>query len=220
MRWPRGPATAQNVQVPSFSHFAVFVPAALALLLIPGPAVLYVVTRSVQQGRRAGLLSVAGLHTGTLLHIGAAAVGLSALLARSAVIFSIVKYAGAAYLVLLGVTTLRRGDASEPVAEPRRSNRRVFAQGFVVEVLNPKVALFFVAFLPQFVDPSRGHIAMQIVAFGVTYLALGLVTDSLYALVGSQLAGRMRASRKARRRQRFATGAILIGLGGVAAAAK
>ncbi|MDT7538350.1 MAG: hypothetical protein QOI82_1935, partial [Actinomycetota bacterium] len=103
------------MQVPSFSHFAVFVPAALALLLIPGPAVLYVVTRSVQQGRRAGLLSVAGLHTGTLLHIGAAAVGLSALLARSAVIFSIVKYAGAAYLVLLGVTTLRRGDASEPV---------------------------------------------------------------------------------------------------------
>ena len=206
--------------MPTFSHFALFVPAALVLLLIPGPAVLYVVTRSVQQGRRAGLLSVAGLHTGTLLHITAAAVGLSALLARSAVIFSIVKYAGAAYLVMLGIATLRHADAAEIAAAPRRSNRRVFAQGFIGEVLNPKVALFFVAFLPQFVDSSRGDIATQIVAFGLTYLVLGLVTDSGYALVGSRLAIRLRESRRARRGQRYATGTIFIGLGVVAGAAR
>ena len=206
--------------MPTLSHFALFIPAAVLLLIIPGPAVLYVVTRSVQQGRRAGLLSVAGLHTGTLVHITAAAVGLSALLARSAVVFSIVKYAGAAYLVFLGIATLRRADAAEVAVEARRSNRRVFAQGFIVEVLNPKVALFFVAFLPQFVDPARGHIAAQIVAFGLTYLALGLVTDSLYALVGARLAARLRASRRARRRQRYVTGTIFLGLGVVAGAAR
>jgi threonine/homoserine/homoserine lactone efflux protein len=202
--------------MPAASRVALFVPAAVALLLVPGPAVLYVVSRSMQQGRRAGLISVAGLHTGTLVHIAAAAGGLSALLVRSALLFSVVKYAGAAYLVVIGIGTLRRKDEpTETVGSPR-SARRLYSQGFVVNVLNPKTALFFFAFLPQFTDVDRGHVPLQMTVFGLAFLVLGLTTDSLYAVLGARVGGRLRTSERLRRRQRYATGGVLIGLGAVA----
>ena len=143
-------------------RYALFVVAALALLVVPGPAVLYIVTRSIHQGRRAGLVSVLGIHLGTLVHIAAATAGLSALLLSSATAFYVVKYAGAAYLIGLGLFTLlsRKGEAEIALGGERRL-RRVFAQGVVVNVLNPKTALFFLAFLPQFVDPGHGHATLR-----------------------------------------------------------
>ncbi|MEP7054444.1 MAG: LysE family translocator [Actinomycetota bacterium] len=199
--------------MPTASRFALFVPTALTLLLIPGPAVLYIVTRSVQQGRRAGLASVAGIHTATLVHIAAAAAGVSALLVRSAVLFSIVKYAGAAYLFVLGVATLRRHGFEAPAAPVRRPARQLYMQGFVVNVLNPKTALFFLAFLPQFVDVGRSHVARQMTLLGLTFLLLGAATDSTYAVLAARIGGRLSVNSRLRRRQQLATGGVLIGLG-------
>lgn len=201
-------------------RLALFAVAALALLLVPGPAVLYVVTRSIHQGRRAGLVSVLGIHLGTLVHITAATVGLSALLVSSATAFSVVKYAGAAYLIGLGLWTIfaRTADADVVLGGERRL-RRVFAQGVVVNVLNPKTALFFLAFLPQFVDPSRGHATLQIALLGVTFAALGMVTDSLWALVAGTMGEKLRGSRRFAKSQRYVSGTVFVGLGVVTALA-
>jgi threonine/homoserine/homoserine lactone efflux protein len=203
--------------MPDPTRLALFVPAALALLVVPGPAVLYVVTRSIQQGRRAGLVSVLGLHTATLVHIAAAAAGLSALLVRSAIAYSIVKYAGAAYLVFLGIRALRSGD--DPVEQVRvpATTRRLYVEGFVVNLLNPKTALFFFAFLPQFVDVHRGRVPMQMAILGLLFAFLGLCSDSAYAVLAARLGRRFAASPRFRRRQRRATAGILIGLGATAA---
>ena len=147
--------------IPNPPAIGLFVVAALALLLVPGPAVIYVVARSIHQGRRAGLVSVLGIHVGTLAHIAAATLGLSALVVSSAVAFTAVKIAGAAYLIGLGLWTLFSGRAETEVAlGGERNLRRAFAQGIVVNVLNPKTALFFLAFLPQFVDPNAPHPAL------------------------------------------------------------
>lgn len=205
--------------MPTLSTLGLFSVAALALLVIPGPAVLYVVTRSVEQGRRAGLVSVLGLHTGTLVHIAAAATGLSALLLASATLFDVVKLAGAAYLVCIGVSRLvRRVGPAERITE-RASLRRVYGQGFVVNVLNPKTALFFVAFFPQFVAPERGPVAVQILVLGAVFVLLGLCSDSAYALVAGTIGGRlrMRARARADRPRRQWSGLVLIALGLVAA---
>ena len=152
-----------------------FVGAALVLLLIPGPVVLYIVGRSVEHGRRAGLVSIGGIHAATLVHVAAAALGLSAVLASSALAFGVVKYAGAAYLIWHGLRKIfGRGEAAE--APPRAGNaamRRLFRDGFVVNLLNPKTAIFFLAFLPQFVEPGRGHVAMQVAVLGLLFTALG-----------------------------------------------
>ena len=202
---------------PELSTIELFAVASVALLLIPGPAVLYIVTQSAEQGRSAGLASVAGIHIGTLVHILAAAIGLSALILASAVAFSVVKFAGAAYLVYLGVRKLlERGSASD--AEPPRAPlRRVFARGAVVNVLNPKTALFFLAFLPQFVDTDRGAVWSQVVVLGLVFVALGLVSDSVYALVGDAVGSLLRRRATAMRR---VSGTIYIGLGAVAAFAR
>lgn len=203
--------------MPTWSTLGVFAVAALALLVIPGPAVLYVVTRSVEQGRRAGLVSVLGLHTGTLVHIAAAATGLSALLLASATLFEVVKLAGVAYLVFLGVSRLvRRVVPAERTVE-RASLRRIYGQGFVVNVLNPKTALFFVAFFPQFVASGRGPVAVQILVLGVVFILLGLCSDSTYALVAGTVGGRLRARTHERAPRRQWSGIVLIGLGLVAA---
>jgi threonine/homoserine/homoserine lactone efflux protein len=139
--------------MPSPEVFAAFAVASLALLIVPGPSVLYIVTRSMDQGRAAGLVSVLGIHTGSIVHVAAAALGLSAILASSALSFGIVKYAGAAYLIWLGIRTIReRGEERPGVSGREHSLRRIYAQGVVVNVLNPKTALFFLAFLPQFID--------------------------------------------------------------------
>jgi threonine/homoserine/homoserine lactone efflux protein len=194
-----------------------FAVASIALLLIPGPAVLYVVTQSAEQGRSAGLASVAGIHIGTFVHIVAAAVGLSALILASAVAFSAVKFAGAAYLVYLGIRKLLERSASDET-EPRHAPlRTVFARGAIVNVLNPKTALFFLAFLPQFVDTDRGAVWSQVVALGLVFVALGLVSDSAYAIAGDAAGSLLRRRANAMRR---ISGTIYVGLGTVAAFAR
>jgi threonine/homoserine/homoserine lactone efflux protein len=213
--------------VPSASTLTVFAAATLALLLIPGPAVLYVVTRSVEHGRRVGLASVLGVHVGTSVHVTAAALGLSALLVSSAAAFSVVKYAGAAYLILVGVRRLLtapvagQSGVSEAAgaAGAAGAPRRAFAQGVVVNVLNPKTALFFLAFLPQFLDPARGPLVPQVLVLGATFIALGLICDSGYALTASYLAGRWRGRAAAARvgRAERLSGLVYVGLGVLAA---
>src|SRR4051794_21412450 len=192
--------------MPDPSRLAVFAAAALALLVVPGPAVLYVVTQSIGHGRRAGLAAVAGIHTGTTVHIAAAAAGLSALLASSVAAFDVVKYAGAVYLVAVGI---RRLAGREREAAPRaaRSARSLYRQGIVVNVLNPKTALFFLAFLPQFVDPSRGAAWQQILLLGAIFAVLGFVTDGTYAVVAGTLGEWLDGSRAYLRVQRYFSGA-------------
>ena len=207
--------------MPDASTFALFVAAALALLLVPGPAVLYVVTRSVDQGRPAGLVSVLGVGIGSLVHITFAAIGLSALLVSSAVAFSAVKWLGAAYLIWLGLQRLLTlGEEDAPAAvEPERLSR-VFLHGVVVNVLNPKTALFFLAFLPQFVDPARGAAWMQIIVLGATFVAVGLCTDSLYALLGGTAGDWLRRKSQGesfRWMRRYVPGGVYIALGAATA---
>ena len=200
--------------MPEVSTLLLFAAAALAMLLIPGPSVLYIVTRSVAQGRGAGLVSVLGIHVGSAVHVAAAVFGLSALLASSATAFTIVKYLGVAYLVWLGIQQLRsRSYETEPERAAPASARRTFGEGVLVNVLNPKTAIFFLAFLPQFTDPARGPVAPQIILLGVIWILLGLLSDGLYALLASVLAGRLRRSARARRRLDVSSGAIFVGLG-------
>ena len=199
-------------------RLALFVGAALVLLLVPGPAVLYIVTRSIHQGRRAGFVSVLGIHLGTLVHITAATAGLSALLVSSATAFTVVKLAGAAYLIGLGLWTIVSRKAETDVAlGGERRLRRVFTQGVVVNVLNPKTALFFLAFLPQFVDPHRGHAALQIALLGLTFAALGMVTDSIWAIAAGTAGDVLRRSRRFALVQRYVSGTVFVGLGVVTA---
>ena len=203
---------------PSLSAVELVAVASVALLLVPGPAVLYVVTQSAEQGRSAGLASVAGIHIGTLVHVAAAAAGLSALIVASALAFSAVKYAGAAYLIYLGIKKLlERRDAVESRPRRRAPLRQVFVRGTVVNVLNPKTALFFLAFLPQFVDADRGAVWSQVLVLGLVVVALGLVSDSLYALAGDAAGSLLRRRAKLMRR---VSGSIYIGLGAVAALAR
>ena len=206
--------------MPDPSTLSLFAFAALVLLLTPGPAVLYIVARSVEQGRTAGLVSTLGIHVGTLVHVGAAALGLSALLVSSALAFGVVKYLGAAYLVYLGVRKLTaRGALDQPLTLPPQPLRRVFWQGVVVNVLNPKTALFFLAFLPQFVDPDRGAVALQILLLGGVFLALALVSDGLWA-IGAGTAGTwLKRNVVVLRAERYVTGSVFIGLGLTAALA-
>ena len=204
--------------MPAASTLGVFALATMALLIVPGPAVLYVVTRSVDQGRRAGLVSVLGLHTGSMIHVAAAATGLSALLLASATAFQVVKLAGAAYLIVLGVNKLLGRGGGERIGLTPASLRRVFAQGFGVELLNPKTALFFVAFLPQFVKPERGPVAVQVCVLGLLFIVLGLLSDGTYAVVAGTLAPRFRRRRPGTvSRPERATGLVYVGLGIVAA---
>ena len=208
--------------MPDPHTFALFLGASLAALLLPGPSVLYVVARSVHGGRSAGVASVAGLGLGDLTQASAATLGLSALLASSSLAFSAVKWIGAAYLIWLGVRTLLSRDAPadtgpEPTPEPLW---RVFRQGFVVNALNPKTALFFLAFLPQFVDPSPGAEWSQVLVLGVSFVVLGILTNGLYAVVGGAAGGwmRRRGSSAVRRAQRWVSGGVYLALGVATAA--
>ncbi len=204
--------------MPDASTYALFVAAALALLLVPGPAVVYVVARSVSGGRLTGLVSVLGIELGTLLHVVFAAAGLSAIVASSVVAFSVVKWLGAAYLVWIGLRQIfGRGEEETELAEVGENRLRIFYQSVLVQVLNPKVALFFLAFLPQFVDPSRGAAWAQIVVLGATLAFLGLFTDGLYALLGGTAGGWIRKRGGLRRAGRYVTGGIYVALGAVAA---
>jgi threonine/homoserine/homoserine lactone efflux protein len=206
------------IMMPDLASLAVFVAAALVLLLTPGPAVLYIVARSIDQGWRAGLVSMLGVHAGTLVHIAAAAAGVSAVLAASATAFGVVKYLGAGYLVYLGIRRLRhRAPAVAPVLAGRRRLRRAFWDGVVVNVLNPKTALFFLAFLPQFVDVSRGHAGLQTLTLGVIFVLLGLVTDGGYAVTAGTAARWLRGHPRFVASTPWVSGGLYIGLGVVAA---
>jgi threonine/homoserine/homoserine lactone efflux protein len=205
------------VVFPDSTALWLFSLAALALLAIPGPAVLYIVVQSAEQGRRVGLASVAGIHLGTLVHVLAASVGLSALIVASSVAFSTVKYAGAAYLIYLGIRKLLERDPPTAVEQPGEPLRRAFARGIVVNVLNPKTALFFLAFLPQFVDASRGGVWSQALVLGFVFVGLGLVSDSLYALAAGSVSGLLRRRRNAVRR---GSGVVYVALGAASALAK
>ncbi|HEV7134446.1 MAG TPA: LysE family translocator [Gaiellaceae bacterium] len=204
--------------MPSLSTYAVFVATCLVLLAIPGPAVLYVVSRSIEQGRTAGLSSVLGITTGTLVHVTVATVGLSSLVLASSVAFDTVRFAGAAYLVFLGVRRLLTRTPEEVAAERApRTLRKLYTQGVVVNLLNPKTIVFIFAFIPQFVDVQSGHVWVQIFLLGLTFAGLGLMSDSLYAIVAGTIADRLRGSRAIARFERWFGGGILIGLGVVAA---
>jgi threonine/homoserine/homoserine lactone efflux protein len=204
--------------MPDPSRLALFVGAALLLLVVPGPSVLYIVTQSVSHGRRAGMASVAGITTGTLVHIAAATIGLSALLASSALAFDVVKYLGAAYLILVGIRRLAGLEKAEQAEVPgRRSLGRLYRQGIVVNTLNPKTALFFLAFLPQFVDSTRGAAWAQILLLGLLFAGLGFVSDGVWALVAGTLGERLRRSRRFPQVQCYVSGSVFVGLGAVAA---
>jgi threonine/homoserine/homoserine lactone efflux protein len=205
------------VVFPDSTSLWLFGLAALALLAIPGPAVLYIVMQSAEQGRKVGLASVVGVHLGTLVHVAAASGGLSALIVASPLAFDVVKYAGAAYLVYLGIRKLLAGDrdgGARPEPEPLR---RAFWRGAVVNLLNPKTALFFLAFLPQFVEADRGGVWSQALVLGFVFVGLGLVSDSLYALAAGTVGGLIR---RKRRLVGYGSGIVYLTLGAAAAFAR
>jgi threonine/homoserine/homoserine lactone efflux protein len=201
--------------VPDGSTVLLFVGASLALLAVPGPAVVYVVTRSLDQGRTAGMVSMLGIETGTFTYALAASAGLSGLIASSATAFTIVKYAGAAYLIYLGVRKLTERERPPDALPSARS--RLFLNGVVVQLLNPKIAIFFVAFLPQFVNSSRGTTAVQILILGTIFTLLAVLSDGAYVLLAGAVGGWLRSGRRARSRLAKLSGGVYIGLGVAAA---
>ena len=208
--------------MPSASTLAVFCAAALALIVVPGPAVTYIVTQSIDKGRAAGLMSALGVASGGLVHVAAAVIGLSALLASSATAFTIVKLVGAAYLIVIGIRRLlaRHEDAVEPEVEAAPgSPRKLFAQGAVVNVLNPKTALFFLAFLPQFVDADRGAAWEQVAVLGAIFVVIALASDALYGVAAGTAAAHLRG-RAFAAAQRWVSGTVLVALGAAAARAE
>ncbi|MEK7296158.1 MAG: LysE family translocator [Actinomycetota bacterium] len=202
--------------MPPLHSLVTFALAALALLVIPGPAVIYILNRSVADGRRVGLAAVCGLEVGNFMHVIAASVGVSAILATSATAFSLVKWLGAGYLIYIGVRTLTRKPILIDTAISPTSLRQSFMQGVVVNTLNPKVALFFLSFLPQFIDTSNGSPALQSFIFGSIFVALGFVSDGAYALVASGLRDTLLRGRTLPFVQRYLAGFVFIALGFVA----
>jgi threonine/homoserine/homoserine lactone efflux protein len=206
--------------VPAFDALLTFAIASVVLLVIPGPAVTYVVNRSVVDGRGVAFASVAGLELGNFVHVVAATVGLSAVLATSATAFTVVKWLGVVYLIGVGVKTL----LTKPDALATRMNHitraRAFRQGVVVNTLNPKVALFFLSFLPQFIDPDRGPAWSQSLTLGLVFTVLGFATDGAWALVASAVRGMLLRGRAMPFIRRYVSGTTFVGLGLVAATAR
>lgn len=190
-----------------------FILAALALLLVPGPAVLYITARSASQGRTAGLVSVLAIETANFIQAVAAAFGLSAILLSSARAFDVVKYLGAAYLIYLGVRKLLVREQAAEGEIIQESLSRIYWQGFAINLLNPKTALFFFAFLPQFVDPARGNVITQNLLLGAIFVGLAIITDSIYALLASSLAERLKGNQKFQTSGRYFAGLVYVGLG-------
>lgn len=192
--------------------------ASFALVVMPGPAVIYILTRSISQGRNAGLVSAVGVNLGSSVHVLAAVAGLTVLLSNSATAYTIVKWAGVGYLAWIGLRTLMTDDENfaQPVLEPT-ALRRVFIQGVLVNMLNPKVAIFFLAFLPQFVDTNAPHATTQTLVLGMTLVTIGFVTDSMYALVGGSVGDALRRRPTVARATRLVSGSIYLALAGLAA---
>jgi threonine/homoserine/homoserine lactone efflux protein len=203
--------------MPTASAIALFAVASLALAVVPGPAVTYIVMQSVDKGRAAGVASAFGVSSGGLVHVAAATAGLSALIASSATAFTVVKLVGAVYLIAVGIRRILSRD--ETVSEARPAPlQRVWAQGVVVNIFNPKTALFFLAFLPQFVDTHR-TVWTQVAFLGVLFCTIALMSDLVYAVLADLLAGRLRRTGRGARVRRWASGSIFIALGATAAAA-
>lgn len=204
--------------MPDLTSLMIFMTAALALLVTPGPAVLYIVARSLEQGKFAGFVSALGIALGGLAHVLFAALGLSALLMQSAIAFSAVKYLGAAYLIYLGLRTLLSKPEGGAVAEVEKASLlRIFFQGFVVNLFNPKTALFFLAFLPQFVRPERGPVAPQIIFLGLTFIALAIVSDGIYAYVAGTAGKLFARNAKVALSRKYISGCVYLILGAVTA---
>jgi threonine/homoserine/homoserine lactone efflux protein len=201
--------------VPTGVTLLLFAGASLTLLAIPGPAVIYVVTRSLDHGRTAGIVSVLGVETGTFVYALAAAAGLTGLIAASQVGFTILRYAGASYLVYLGCRKLFGREELENPSVDTRS--RLFVRGLFVQLLNPKVAIFFLAFLPQFVDPSRGMLPVQSLILGTFFTVLAVLSDGAYVLLAGAVGSWLRSSQRTRRRFALLSAGVYIGLGATAA---
>jgi threonine/homoserine/homoserine lactone efflux protein len=205
--------------VPSADSLLGFAVASIVLLMIPGPAVVFVVNRSVSDGRSVALASVAGLELGNLVHALAATAGLSAIIATSATAFSVVKWAGALYLIGVGLVTLLRPPDRLALGDSRLSHRRAFGQGVIVNVLNPKVALFFLSYLPQFVDPARGAAWRQVLVLGIVFVVLGVLSDSTWAIATSTLRDLLLRGRALGVVRRWVSGSVFVVLGVLAARA-
>src|SRR5688572_5778337 len=196
------------------SQLIIFISASLALLLLPGPAVLYITARSANQGRVAGLVSVLAIEAANLVQVTAAGLGLSAILLSSALAFDIVKYLGAAYLIYLGIKKLFTKEESNAGQEVKRESlSQIFWQGFAINILNPKTALFFFAFLPQFVNPTLGNVTTQTLLLGILFVGLAIITDGLYAFIASSLAEKLNGNKNFQTGQRYFAGLVYIGLG-------
>lgn len=195
------------------SKLSLFILAAVALLLVPGPAVLYITARSASQGRTAGLVSVLAIETANFIQAVAAALGLSAILISSELAFDVVKFLGAGYLIYLGIRKLLSSENGAEEEIKQESLSRIYWQGLVINLLNPKTALFFLAFLPQFVDPTRGNVISQSLLLGMIFVGLAIVTDSIYALVVSSFADKLRGNQRFQTGGRYFAGLVYVGLG-------
>ena len=197
-------------------HFWPFLLAGILLNLTPGTDTIYILGRSMAYGRRAGILSALGISTGSMLHTLAAASGLSLVLATSATAFSLVKYCGAVYLIYLGIRAFFPGTGSrmrqEP-ASPPISSRQLYLSGIITNVLNPKVALFFLSFLPQFIDPGYPHAFLSFILLGSTFIITGTCWCLLLAVYAAKFAGLMRERSRAGTLLAQLTGVLFIGLG-------
>jgi threonine/homoserine/homoserine lactone efflux protein len=193
--------------------FLLFLTAATLLAITPGPGIFYVLSRSLTGGRREGFLSATGTFVGGLVHVVAAAVGISAIVATSAIAFSFVKYAGDAYLVYLGIAMIRsRNLPVDDALHPALPNR-AFRQGIATEVLNPKTALFFLSFIPQFVNPHLSDVMLQFVVLGCLSVTLNTIADLAVVSFAAPIGVRLKSSPRFRRNQRVISGAAMIGLG-------
>ncbi len=206
--------------MPSFDSMIAFAVASLALLVIPGPAVLYVINRSIADGRSIALAGVAGLELGNFVHVIAATIGLSALIAASATAFGVVKWIGAGYLIYIGIRTIIRKPAAFSQEQKSLSRRRSFTQGIIVNTFNPKVALFFLSFLPQFIDEKSGSAALQSLILGSLFVAIGLCTDGMYAFLASALRTTLLRGKSLPFIQRYVAGSVFVLLGVVASTAR
>ena len=206
--------------MPSFDSIIAFAVASLALLVIPGPAVLYVINRSIADGRSTALAAVAGLEIGNFVNVVAATLGLSAVIAASATAFGIVKWIGAGYLVIIGLRTLSRKPQAMEVQTSSLSRGKSFTQGIIVNTFNPKVALFFLSFLPQFIETEKGSTAVQSLILGSIFVLLGMCSDGLYAILASALRGPLLRGKSLPFVQRYVAGSVFVLLGVIAASTK
>lgn len=206
--------------MPSFDSIIAFAVASLALLVIPGPAVLYVINRSIADGRSTALAAVAGLEIGNFVHVVAATLGLSAVIAASATAFGVVKWIGAGYLVIIGLRTLSRKPQAMEMQTSSLSRGKSFTQGIIVNTFNPKVALFFLSFLPQFIETEKGSAAVQSLILGSIFVLLGMCSDGLYAILASALRGPLLRGKSLPFVQRYVAGSVFVLLGVIAASTK